>query len=608
MQGYFIKKMGENRGKPRIWLENSEVSSAGFKPGDRYDVKLKGGVVTLQANPDGSRVVSKSKRTSRTGEPLPIIDLNSKALLALFEGMESVRLVQRKGEIYLLPLASEVRKKERLNRLNHKLVNGIPLKIGSLSHGVGLLSKAVHEGLRQSGIKTEKGLVNEIRPELLDHASHASEWSESTIQVAAPMQEFAFDEAAMRHVPKHEGIELGLPCSGASVSGRAKRGTEKAEDHPQVGHLFVAALMIIAKANPAFLLFENVVPYSSTASASVLRHQLRDLGYETHETVLKGEDFNALESRKRWCMVAVTKGMHFDWDMLQMPKKRDLTLSEIMDEISPDDPMWSEMRGLKDKEQRDIENGKSFKMQVFQEGSPKITTITKGYAKNRSTDAKIQHPSDPELLRMLTVAEAARAMQWPPSVVEGLSKTIAFEALGQGVQRDPFVAAAKLLGESILDYHHNGEFGARQLVQLVADSIQERACSVVSQVRPAVAGITYEGPVSLSDVGIVIQDVGGGVGILHKASDLRQVALGETLRVRYASKTSAPEIEHLDTPAPRFMPESVGSQHEIREPIQAPDHATQPEHSNQLALFGKAESLVSEPEFERPRPSYGMRM
>lgn len=606
MQGYFIKKMGENRGKPRIWLENAEVSSAGFKPGDRYDVKLKGGVVTLQANPDGSRVVSKSKRTDRDGEPLPVIDLNSKALLALFEGMEAIRLVQRKGEIYLLPLASEVRKKERLNRLSYKLENDIPLKIGSLSHGGGLLSKAVHEGLRQAGIKTEEGLVNEIRPELLEHASQGTEWSDSTIPVAAPMQEFAFDEAAMRHVPKHEGVSLGLPCSGASVAGRARRGTAMAEDHPEVGHLFVAALMILAKANPAFILFENVVPYSSTASASVLRHQLRDLGYDTHETVMKGEDFNALEGRKRWCMVAVTKGMHFDWDMLQMPEKRDMTLSEIMDDISPDDPMWSEMRGLKDKEIRDAENGKCFKMQIFDENSTKIATLSKGYAKNRSTDAKIQHPSDPDLLRMLTVSEAAKAMQWPPSIVEGLSKTIAFEVLGQGVQRDPFVAAAKLLGDSILDYHHNGKFGARELIQLVADSVQDRASTVVSTIRPAVAGITYEGPVSVNDVGIVIQDIGGGVGILHKASGMSEVKLGETLKVRYASKTSAPEVQHLDTPAPRFTPELVAAQHEARELAERNDRAPQHENSNQLAMFDQAEPSTPEP--ERQRPSYGMRM
>ncbi|MEC4242021.1 DNA cytosine methyltransferase [Pseudomonas sp. DSV-1] len=601
MQGYFVKKLGANRGKPRIWLENLEVSSAGMNVGDRYDVKLKGGVVTLQANPDGSRVVSKSAKTTRSGEPIPIIDINSKELLALFSGMDAVRLVQRQGQIFLMPLASEVRKKERLNRLNHKLQHNIPLQIGSLSHGGGLLSKAVHEGFHQAGIRTEKGIVNEIRQNLIEHASEAPEWTSSTIPIAAPMQELAFDDASMRILPKQDGMELGLPCSGASVSGRAKRGTAKAEDHPDVGHLVVAALMILAKTNPAFILFENVVPYSSTASASILRNQLRDLGYETHETVLKGEDFNAMEPRKRWCMVAVTKGMHFDWEMLQKPEKKDLTFSEIMDDIALDDPMWSVMQGLKDKEIRDQENGKSFKMQVFNEESPKLSTITKGYTKNRSTDPKVQHPTDPDLLRMLTVAEAARAMQWPPNVVDGLAKTVAFEMLGQGVQRDPFVAAAKLLGESVLDYHHNGRFGARELVQLVTDTMLDSASTVVSEIRAPQVGVIYEGPVTVNDVGMIIQDIGGGIGILHKASAMDEIKLGESLQVRYPGKSALPEVVHLDTPAPRFTPELVAAQQDA-----AREYAEKREdNTNQLSMFGQQEP---EPEPEQLRPSFGMRM
>src|SRR5690606_31610596 len=131
-------------------------------------------------------------------------------------------------------------------------------------------------------------------------------------------------------------------------------------DHPHVGHLVVAALMILAKANPAVVIFENVVPYASSASASILRNQLRDLGYNTHETVLKGADFNALEHRDRWCMVAVTEGMHFDWSMLQLPAKQPLTLSDVLDDIPDDHPMWSEMKGLKAKQERDIAAGKGF--------------------------------------------------------------------------------------------------------------------------------------------------------------------------------------------------------------------------------------------------------
>lgn len=595
MQGYFIKKVGANRGKPRIWLEGIEAASAGFKPGDRYDVKLKGGVVTLQANPDGTRVVSRSTRTSRSGEALPLIDINSRELLALFDGMEAIRLVQRQGEIFLMPLATEVKRKERLNRLNYKLQNNIPLKVGSISHGGGLLSSAVEDGLRQAGIAVEKGLINEIRSDLMQHVSQGDDWTESAIPVAAPMQEFAFDDAAMRNVPKHDGLSLGLPCSGASTSGRASRKTAMAEDHPHVGHLVVAALMILAKANPAFITFENVVPYSNSASASILRSQLRDLGYDTHETVLKGEDFNAHEQRKRWCMVAVTKGMHFDWDMLQMPAKRDMTLSDILDDIPLDDPMWDEMRGLKDKEMRDIEKGNNFKMRVFDKDSPAFATITKGYAKNRSSDGKIQHPTDPNLLRLLTVPEAARAMQWPENVVEGLSKTIAFEVLGQGVQRDPFVAAAKLLGESILDYHHNGQFGARELAQIVADSIEESASMVVSEIRAPAPGAIYEGPVTVNDTGVVIQDIGGGIGIMHKASAMGAVSLGETLKVRYATKSSVPDVVHLDRPAPHTTPQLAEAQAEAKR-----------EQQGQLSMFDSVDQPTPEP--ERPRASHGMRM
>jgi len=189
MRGYYIKEsgktIGSNRGKPRIWLQNHEVSGAGLAPGDRYDIHLKGGTVVIRANPDGSRVVS--RKEDRHGVQNPVIDLNSAELLALFDGMSSIRLVQRKGEIYLLPLASEIRKKERLTRLRRKVKAGEPLAVGSLSHGGGLLSHAVHEGLRQAGLESTTAFANEIRPELLEHSSRTHEhWNENTIALAAP--------------------------------------------------------------------------------------------------------------------------------------------------------------------------------------------------------------------------------------------------------------------------------------------------------------------------------------------------------------------------------------------------------------------------------------
>lgn len=510
---------------------------------------MKGGSVILRANPDGTRTVS--KKEDKSGE-FPVIDIESADLLALFEGMTAVRLVQRDGEIHLLPLATEIRRKERLNRVRNKVLENKPLEMGSASHGGGLLADAVSAGLSQSGLTTHKRFANDIRPELLEHAETVSDnWDSKTMIIAAPMQEFAFDDAAMRHLPRVEVFEAGFPCSGASPAGTSKRKLKHPEEHPEVGHLAVAGLMIIAKANPAALILENVPRYGTSASAAQFRNQLRDLGYETFETVLQGSDFNCLEHRDRWCMVAVTKGMHFDWSMLQLPEKETLTLSDVFDPISENDPMWKEMLGLKAKQERDIADGKGFMMQTYSGESTKINTITKGYAKIRSTDPKIKHPTNPDLLRQLTANEHARIKQFPEGIIRGLSNTLAHEILGQGIIRNPFIAVSKAVGESIINYAYDRKpSNLAALIEGMAIDLEETAALTVSEVRAPLAGVKYEGPVSINENGMVIQDMGGGVGILHRADALQNVKLGEVLRVQYSSVKSTPVVDHLSHPAP----------------------------------------------------------
>lgn len=72
LEGYYVKRIGQNRGAPRVWLEGTQTARAGFTPGQRYDIVVNGQTVVLQANPDGSRVVSGKKAGERN---LPVIDL-----------------------------------------------------------------------------------------------------------------------------------------------------------------------------------------------------------------------------------------------------------------------------------------------------------------------------------------------------------------------------------------------------------------------------------------------------------------------------------------------------------------------------------------------------
>ena len=113
LEGYFVKKIGQNRGAPRVWLEGLQTEKAGFAPGARYDIKVQGQTVVLTANNDGTRVVSGKKIGERTN---PVIDINSKELLAIFDGMSAVRVGVKKGEIYLVPMATELKKQERFKR------------------------------------------------------------------------------------------------------------------------------------------------------------------------------------------------------------------------------------------------------------------------------------------------------------------------------------------------------------------------------------------------------------------------------------------------------------------------------------------------------------
>lgn len=448
MKDVWIKKVGAARGRPRIFFDGLQAVRAGFAPGEKYHVDVDGAKVVLTKADDGSRVVSARRKND---EELPVIDLNSPDLLAVFEGMDAIRVVVGEGKVFLLPLASEARKVERLGRLKMKLATGEPLAAGSLAHGGGVLAHAIHTGLKDAGINCELSFANEIREDLMVHAMEVNDvWSDRTAALVVPMQELAQDEWLMSHLPKLDLLEMGLPCSGASLAGHTKKGLSKMEDHEQIGHLVYSALAILAKTNPAVVLFENVERYADTASSQILRFQLRDMGYITHEAVLDGADFGCLEKRQRWCMVAVTKGIEFSFDDLAPRLTVVRTLGEILDpNITDDDPSWRAVQYLKDKEARNAASGDRFKMQFVDAKSTSVPTLRKGYAKGGSSDPRLRHPTDPTLSRLLTPAEHSRLKDVPEVIIEGFCATTAHQLLGQGIAYEPFRATGQRIGENL---------------------------------------------------------------------------------------------------------------------------------------------------------------
>ena len=446
MKAVSIISLREKRGAPQLWLENRSTERAGFVPGAIFSIEPYRQGVLLKLSDAGSRKVSKKERRSRV---VPVIDINTRRDLEPLAGFEAVRVVYGKRVIFVAPLASELRRRRRLERLRDHLAQG-HVETAGLACGGAIMTHALHAGLAEADLDARTRMFNEIRPELSDHACAVNDALDSETVVAnLPLQELAFDEEVMRRLPEIDLLEMGLPCSGASRAGKAKNKNALPEDHPHVGHLIAGAIAIIAKLNPAVVVAENVPLWGTSASAAILRGQLRDMGYQIWERVLEGTDWGELEARKRFFLVATTCGVAFDFEAMTPGRFAVRYLAEIMENVAEDDPRWSAMQYLRDKEVRDRERGNNFKMQIFDGSEIHIGTLTKGLHKRRSTDPFFRHPVDPDLLRLPTVTEHARCKGIPDHLVAGLAQSTGHELLGQSIAYGPVRAIGAHIGRAL---------------------------------------------------------------------------------------------------------------------------------------------------------------
>lgn len=199
-------------------------------------------------------------------------------------------------------------------------------------------------------------------------------------------------------------------------------------------------------------IIENVPDYLNSTSMMVIRSVLASLGYRLFECILDGNTFGALENRSRMAVVAYTEGA-FDplvqEDILPLRSKED-ALATVLDDVALNHDSWKPYDYLQLKEQRDITDGKGFRRQLLNADSASCGCIGRGYAKARSTEPFIQHPNDPGLSRLLTVAEHARVKTIPVDMVHGVSDTTAHEILGQSVIYAAFEALGAAVGRLVI--------------------------------------------------------------------------------------------------------------------------------------------------------------
>jgi DNA (cytosine-5)-methyltransferase 1 len=445
-------KIGESRGVARVWLEGQKLLNAGVQIGTRYSLRTPGHnrleLVPLATASETDLVVTVSKR-ERYGVISPLLEIRTELLRKLFKTAEKVRVVIRLGRIAVTAIEKDIRVQERLDRLRHKLQANEPLAVCSLFHGGGVLDRAIHNGFARHGIATYIRIGIELEERYLDASlrNNPMLWRDDSFAICSDIRDVRRGD----DIPVCDLVVAGIPCTGASRSGKAKNRLRATEEHPSAGSLFVDFLDFVRYSNPAMAILENVPDYLTSTSMMVIRSVLGSLGYRLFECVLDGNAYGALENRSRMAVVAYTEGMIDSLcleDVLPV-RTKESTLASVLEEIAPDHGSWKSYGYLDLKEQRDIAAGKGFRRQLLDGNSPSCGCIGRGYAKARSTEPFIRHPADPRLSRLLTVAEHARVKTIPEEMVCGVSATTAHEILGQSVIFATFEALGSAVAKKL---------------------------------------------------------------------------------------------------------------------------------------------------------------
>lgn len=79
------RKIGQNRGKSRIWLEGKILAEAGWKKGDRFTCQFEDGAIVYRKTEDGGRKVAGD-------ESRPIIDTNTNKITESIKGTSEVKV------------------------------------------------------------------------------------------------------------------------------------------------------------------------------------------------------------------------------------------------------------------------------------------------------------------------------------------------------------------------------------------------------------------------------------------------------------------------------------------------------------------------------------
>jgi len=406
-------RMGENRGKPRVYMKGKWLGRAGFTPGRPIDVEFGAGSVTIRLTPTGHRRVC-----GRTGESVPVIDVENAALATALASAERLQVTCAEHTITITPAYAELLVRGRVDND----------RAGSLFSGGGLLDEAA----RQAGFAPTFGV--EIDP---DYAAIFEANHPGAAVFNSCVSEVAFEQLArFRPLGLLTGGICCEPFTGVRrldrVTGAKRDKSLPAEAH-ELGDMTFWMLRAIEATNPHTVVCEEVPAYLDSASWWTFQHVARRLGYTVEGRVLDALDFGELTDRKR-AVVVCTTGRPIAWPVPEAIRLG-RTLREILDPppcvydwFNAETKPW-----LFDHWAKQTARGNGFASQVVTAESRSVGTIKKRYFAQQGDNPVVGHPTMPGVYRWLTLSEVRRLHGVPDHYDLGPAVTTAGEVIGQGV-------------------------------------------------------------------------------------------------------------------------------------------------------------------------------
>lgn len=482
-------KIGESKAVPRVWLEGKTLESAGLQIGSTYAFeKLSANRIELRPAEEGfsGQTFMVSSRKRPRGPVHPLMEIRTTRLREVFEGIEKVSVRIEDGHIVITASRLDVSIVRRALRLLTKVSGGLELSMVSVFHGGGVLDKAMHHGMAREGVQSYVKVAVEMEELYLASSlrNNPELFRPDSVAVRSDIRDVDWNDLG-----ESDLFWGGIPCTGASISGRSKNKLKAAEEHLDAGTLFIDFIEGVKAQNPAICGFENVSEYQNTLSMMVLRSRLDLLGYDLYEMVLNGNTFGALERRNRLVVVGVCRGLKTRFDVTDVTpvRAKEASLRDILEHVPLDSPRWRSSKGLDDKVIRDKADGKGFMPQRLTGDEGHCGTIGKGYMKRRSTEPFIVHPEIPGTMRLLTPLEHSRVKGIPEGVAAGEPDSVAHEIYGQSVVYPKIEAVGAALGRFIMSAVSKVAVTSLRPVARIAGDVRQ-----VQAVQYALPGLAVE--------------------------------------------------------------------------------------------------------------------